>query len=323
MEYGEVLSRSWKTVWKHKVLWIFGILAGCVGGNGGGSSGGGSNTGYEVSGGDLPPAMQQYVNEFGQMIAETPWWVFVLIGLGILALAALFIYLGFTGRIALIRGSRMADEGAERLGFSELFSASAHYFWRVFGLNLLVGLVIGLALLIFVISMFFLAIGTLGVALLCLLPIACVVFILAWIVSVVLQLANVALVSDDLGIMDGLRRGWETARANVGPVLVMALILGIGGWLAGLLIALPVILVALPAGMGIVFGELAGSRGVLATGLVTAGVCLALYLPVLIVGQGILLAYIQGAWTLTYSRLRGQIPAVTSGPEVAPIPSTG
>src|SRR4030042_621859 len=140
MEYGEVLSRSWKTVWKHKVLWIFGILAGCVSGNGGGSSGGGSNTGYEVSGGDLPPAMQQYVNEFSQMIAQTPWWVFVLIGLGILALAALFIYLGFTGRIALIRGSRMADEGAERLGFSELFSAGAHYFWRVFGLNLLVGL---------------------------------------------------------------------------------------------------------------------------------------------------------------------------------------
>jgi hypothetical protein len=146
---------------------------------------------------------------------------------------------------------------------------------------------------------------------------------LAWIVSVVLQLANVALVSDDLGIMDGLRRGWETARANVGPVVVMALILGIGGWLAGLLIALPVILVALPAGMGIVFGELAGSRGVLATGLVTAGVCLAVYLPVLIVAQGILQAYIQGAWTLTYSRLRGQNPAATSGPEVAPIPSTG
>jgi hypothetical protein len=323
MEYGEVLSRSWKTVWKHKVLWIFGILAGCVGGNGGGSSGGGSNTGYEVSGGDLPPAMQHYVNEFGQKIAQTPWWVFVLIGLGILALFALCIYLGFTGRIALIRGSRMADEGAERLGFSELFSASTHYFWRVFGLNLLVGLAIGLALLIVLVPIIFLAIGTLGAALLCLLPIVCVIFILAWVVAVVLQLANVALVSDDLGILDGLLRGWETARANVGPVVVMTLILGIGGWLASLLIALPVILVALPAGLGIVFGELAGSRGVLATGLVTAGVCLAVYLPVLILAQGILLAYIQAAWTLTYRRLRAQNPAAASGPEVAPTPSTG
>jgi len=323
MEYGDVLSRSWKTVWKNKVLWVFGILAGCVGGNGGGSSGGGGNTGYEVTGGDLPPAMQQYVNEFGLKIAQTPWWVFVLIGLGILALFALCIFLGFTGRIALVRGSRMADEGAEHLGFSELFSASTHFFWRVFGLNLLVGLAIGLALLIILVPIIFLALGTLGAALLCLLPIVCIVVILAWAVAVVLQLANVALVSDDLGILDALRRGWETARANVGPVVVMALILGIGGWLVGLIISVPVILVVLPAGLGIVFGELAGSRGVLATGLVTAGVCLAVYLPVLIVAQGILLAYIQAAWTLTYRRLRGQNPAAVSGPEVAPTPSTG
>ncbi|MCX6025774.1 MAG: hypothetical protein NTY23_05900 [Chloroflexi bacterium] len=323
MEYGEVLSRSWKTVWKHKVLWVFGILAGCVGGNGGGSSGGGGNTGYEVSGGDLPPAMQHFVNELGQRIAHTPWWVFLLIGLGILALAALSMFLGFTGRIGLIRGTRMADEGAERLGLSELFSASTHYFWRVFGLNLLVGLAIGLALLIILVSIIFLAIGTLGAALLCVLPVVCVIVILAWAVAVVLRLANVALVSDDLGVMDALRRGWEMARANLGPVVVMALILGIGGWLAGLIISLPVILVALPAGLGIVFGELAGSRGVLATGLVTAGVCLAVYLPVLIVAQGILLAYIQAAWTLTYRRLSGQNLPAASGPEVAPTTSTG
>jgi len=321
MEYGEVLSRSWKIVWKHKVLWVFGILAGCVGGNGGGSSGGGGNTGYEVSGGDLPPEMQRFANNLGQTISNIPWWVFLLIGLGILALAALCIFLGFTGRIGLVRGSRMADEGAQRLGLGELFSASLPYFWRMFGLNLLVGLAIGLALLIIMVPFVLLALGTLGVALLCLLPLLCVIFILVWAVAVVLELANVALVSDDLGIMAALGRGWETARANLGPVLVMALVLGIGGWLVGLIFALPVILVVLPAGLGVIFGELAGSRGVLATGLVTAGVCLAVYVPVLILAQGILTAYVQSAWTLTYRRLRGQHPV--AGPEVAPNPGTG
>src|SRR3990172_6896597 len=125
------------------------------------------------------------------------------------------------------------------------------------------------------------------------------------------------MVREEWGVMSALERGWRTARDHLGPVVVMTLILGIGGGLASLLIALPVILVALPAGLGIVFGELAGSPGFLATGLVTAGVCLAVYLPVLILVQGILLAYIQAAWTLTYRRLRGQNPAAASCPQVS------
>ena len=39
--FGETLTRSWQIVWKHKVLWIFGILASCSRGGGGGSGGGG------------------------------------------------------------------------------------------------------------------------------------------------------------------------------------------------------------------------------------------------------------------------------------------
>ena len=29
MDYGYALIRAWKITWKYKVLWIFGILAGC------------------------------------------------------------------------------------------------------------------------------------------------------------------------------------------------------------------------------------------------------------------------------------------------------
>jgi hypothetical protein len=27
--FGEVLTRAWQIIWKHKVLWVFGILASC------------------------------------------------------------------------------------------------------------------------------------------------------------------------------------------------------------------------------------------------------------------------------------------------------
>ena len=52
--FGEVLTRAWQIIWKHKVLWIFGILASCARGGGGGSSGGGGNSGYQTGSGDNP-----------------------------------------------------------------------------------------------------------------------------------------------------------------------------------------------------------------------------------------------------------------------------
>ncbi len=321
MEYGEVLSRSWKTIWKHKVLWIFGILAGCVGGNSGGSSGGSGNTGYQFNGGDLPPEMQRFAAQLNQTLSHTPWWVFVLIGLGLLVLVALLIFLGITGRIALVHGTRRSEEGAERLTFGELFSASMPFFWRAFGLNLLVGLGLAILMVIIIVPLVLAVVGTLGVALLCLFPVICLLALLTWAVSIILQLANVALINDDLGVMSALERGWRTGREHLGPVVLMALILGIGGWIVSLLISLPVILVVLPAGLSVVLGELAGSRNILVTGLATAGVCLAVYLPVLIVAQGILLAYIQAAWTLTYRRLRTPAALAPAGPEVASSPA--
>ena len=37
MNFGEVLSRAWQITWKHKILWLFGLLASC-------SAGGSNNT---------------------------------------------------------------------------------------------------------------------------------------------------------------------------------------------------------------------------------------------------------------------------------------
>ena len=42
MDFGEVLTKTWKIIWKYKILWLFGIFASCSGGGGGGGGGGGS-----------------------------------------------------------------------------------------------------------------------------------------------------------------------------------------------------------------------------------------------------------------------------------------
>ena len=140
MDFGEVLSKAWRIVWKHKVLWIFGILAGC--GSGGG--GGGRRQRQRLAAGCRPspaaPAeMERYLEQAGQWISDN-WWVLALIVLGVLILWALALFLGTIGKIGLIRGAFQADGGAEKLRFGELFRESMPFFWRVFLLSFLIGL---------------------------------------------------------------------------------------------------------------------------------------------------------------------------------------
>ena len=125
---------------------------------------------------------------------------------------------------------------------------------------------------------------------------------------------------ENLGIIDGLRRGWTVFKQNVGPVLLIWLILVVISLVAGIVIALPVLIVVLPA--AIVFASsFAGSGAnpnLSFTPLIIAGLCLVAYSPFLLVLSGILTAYIQSVWTLTYLRLTRPKEIVDNTPVPAP-----
>lgn len=320
MNIGEVLSRSWKITWKYKVLWIFGILAGCA--SGGGSGGGGNGLSYTYDKGDLPPWLDS-VQRFNINVPD--WQIALIVIMAILftlLLIVLFIFLGTVGKVGLIRGAQQADGDAEKITFRELFSGSMRYFWRVFGLYLLVGILIIVAIVILTLLGIMGSVVTLGLALICLIPLACVLVPVFWFVWVIVEQASIAIVVEDLGIMDGLRRGWEVVRLNLGVMIVMALILVIGiGLIGGIIISIPMFVVAVPA----LVGAFTGSERSMWGGLAIAGLCFVAYLPFLIVLRGILSTYIGTAWTLTYLRLANQPPAeamplVEEVPPTEPIP---
>jgi hypothetical protein len=300
MNFGEVLSRAWQIVWRHKVLWIFGILTSC-----GGNTNGGASSNYSVSTdtGALPPQWQSFFDQWANLPG---WQIALIVGavlLVILALVVLAIFLGTIGRVGLIRGTQLADQGAQRMAFGELFGASLPYFWRVFGLNFLFGLAIFVLVLLIVAPFILLAVFTMGLGALCVLPLICVLVPLAWFATVVVEQGSVAIVVDNLGIGDGFRRGWELVRSNLGSFIVMALILLLGvGLIGSAIIALPLGLVVLPA----IVGTVADTPQVQGGGYLTAALCFVAYLPILLVLSGILRAYIGSAWTLTYLRLRGR-----------------
>ena len=241
--FGEILTRAWQITWKYKVLWIFGILAGCTSGSGGGGGGGG-NTGYSTGPSEdwnVPPEIQGLVSWMADFVAwvEDNLWIFVVIGLVFLLLVIISIFLGTIGRIGLIKGAYQAEMGAERLALGDLFSASMPYFWRVFGLSFL----IGLAFFVLLVPLILIGVVTAGVGFLCLLPLICLLIPVGFAVGVIIEQANRAIVLEDLGIFDGLKRSWEITRANVWTLIVMGLILfGITAVL-GIVIALPVFIV--------------------------------------------------------------------------------
>ena len=69
MDFGYVLRRAWQIIWKFKILWIFGILAGC--GQASGSSG--SNSSYQFSGseGGTPTRFEQWFNQHDPAVLTT------------------------------------------------------------------------------------------------------------------------------------------------------------------------------------------------------------------------------------------------------------
>ncbi len=295
MDFGYVIKRAWQIIWKFKVLWVFGILASC--GQAGGT--GGSNWSYSFSSQDSYSTLQ--VQHFFNQL--TPASIALLIAIALifsLAVIVIVILLGTIGRVGLIRGTMKAEQGAERLTFGELWRDGLAYFWRVFGLNLLIGITIFLAIIFMVFAGILLTVGTLGLFALCLLPLICLLIPVMWAVYVVIEQANVALVVENTGIIEAIKRGWQVVWRNIGSMIVMSLILILGvSLVGGIIIGLPLIIVAAPA----IAGFAAGTSVAIRNGLIVSGLFFIIYLPFLLILSGILRGYTSSAWTLTYLRL--------------------
>jgi hypothetical protein len=307
MNYSEVLSRAWQIVWRHKALWIFGILSGC-------STAGGGNMNFNNRQ-DAPQSIQNYFESIPQ---ETLVLIFVGIGIAVLLLIVIAVFLGTIGKIGLVRGSVQADDDFEtRLNFGKLFKGSLPYFWRVILLNLVVSLGIFAVIAMLIAGGVAATVLTLGIALICLLPLLCLFIPIGIIVSLIVEQAIIAIVAEERGVISGLQRGWEVVRTNPGPMAVMWLVLNLAiRGVGSLILGMPLVIFLAP----LLIGTIAETEQALTTGAIISGICVIAYLPFLIVLSGILNSYVSSGWTLTFLRLTKPEPSEMLLDEPQPIP---
>jgi len=294
MDIGGILTRTWEIIWKNKVLWIFGIFAGCT------SASGGNPGNFTWTMQEDSPLFAEGLSRTFQNVPALVWTLGAIAGfLIMLVVVALVIFLSTIGKIGVIKASHQAESGQEKFTFSQVFKDSTPYFWRVFLLNLLVGILVFIILFLLITLGVVGTIATLGIGMLCFIPVICLLVPIIWFVYIVVDQSSIAIVVEELGVIDGLSRGWNVVKSNLGYVIVMGLVLYIGiGMIGGFVISMPIGLIVMPA----VFAAALESTGA-GAGLALAGLCFVLYLPFYVALNGFLRGYIQSAWTLTFLEL--------------------
>jgi hypothetical protein len=289
LDFGGVLRRAWTLTWNNKILWLFGIFSALMAGQANGSN---SNFRFDFNdpGRSLPPQMQ----DLGQNVILLIILAAVVIGI---IVAIVLLILSVFGRGGLIGGINLANKQG-RVSFGEAWAIGQRKFWTVLAIGLVlwvVGLVLAGASLITFLTV-------------CLAPLACVGFILIALLGVFARLAQIVAVTEDVGVSEALPRAWRFVTANLGSLFLMGLILLVIQFVVALVLGAPVVLIAGPAILAAIGyandSQLAGGAG-----LALAGLCVVVYIPILIVARGILESWLMAAWTLTYQQLTGRAPA--------------
>lgn len=319
MDHMHILRRAWDITRGYRILWLFGFLVALTTARGG-ESGGGNGVQYRMGPRDFPnfpnfPHIPQAT--INGLIGGA-----IAVGCLILLLAVIFTIVRYVSNTALIRMVNDYEDTGEQLsirtGFRLGWSRAAFRMWLIdllFGLGGLVVfillLLIGAAplLLLLTKNQPLTVIGivtTVGLELL----VIFLAVVAAIALSVLMQFFHRAIVIENQGVFESIRRGWDVARGRLGDVVIMALILfGIG--LAFTLLMIPIAIAVL-----LVSGLAGGLPGLLVYGvtnlfshgalpiILAVLVGLPIFLLLLIVPldfvSGLMEVFTSSTWTLTY-----------------------
>jgi hypothetical protein len=280
-DFGEVLKQARQITWKHKNLWLGGIVISLV-----------SLLLAPISLA-LNPAFSSFAvpSEVNQQLPSM-----MLANVSAVLLAILSIPIFVIGISVPSLGTFRLEQGSENVYFGQLLRGVLPYFWRISGIVLLVWGGMFLAMVILIIFVFSVSVLTLGLGLLCIFPLLILLIFMAILGYALMEQGVSAVLVDNLRVSSALQLAWELIQKNLGVMTRMSLINYVIAIVAVLIISLPM----LPT------SNLASEPDVqpferLFSGNMILGFLA--FLPFYVVIQGILLTFLQSVWTLIYLRL--------------------
>jgi hypothetical protein len=310
LDFGGTLRRAWQITWKHKILWILGILSACGGGR---ASLNFNSRGPSFNPNNFNPNNPNAFPRLERLFPNLDQTAIIAIALGVLCI---LLILGITlyvlhviGRGGLIGGVQLADATGQ-VTFGQAWGAGVKHFWTV----LLIGIIVAIIGVLIAFASVFAA------ATICLAPLACVGFLVIAVLGVFTYLAQIAAVTENLSFGDAIGRAWQVVQRNLGAVALLAVILVIIAAVIGFLVALPFVIALVPLGVA-VFAYFNGNVQAASGAGLIAGLCIVLWIPVAIVLGGILETWVVSAWTMAYKQLSGAPGSAVAPAAPAPLAS--
>jgi len=329
MGFGDIIKRAWHITWRYRALWVLGLFAGISGASTGGGSGYNSSSSGSHGGAgpeqmfrSLDPAT--WADHFARYVPAIVAGTMLLIAIGFV----LWI-VGTAARGGLIRAVDTIEEG-RTFTLGAAWDAGFGRFWRLLGLSVLLGLpmavvAFGLALAVAVPLVGALRMGSrLSPAVFAPMCGAFLVGVPLLIVGGVILgimglLGTRSIMLEDVGVFEAAGRAWRSFRTRIKDTLIMWFItLGLN-LVAGMVVAIPLVIVIFAATVPAFFLVRSESWASL-TGLSVISVLVVTVL--LMLYTAIWGTFTSALWTIFFRRLTGrEAPAELAAPSAPEVPS--
>jgi len=326
MEYQAMLSKAWSILKRQRALWLFGFLSACAGGSYG-------RMGIPSFNFQVPATTQreqsfsgmegQHLESFFHQLGQVPAGVWVLLGVGLLLVLFVWLVLmlalrsfaqgGLLGGLGQIVAAERDGGESQVLRVKDVVEQGKALFGRLFLFNLLIGGGVWAVIVIAVLGLIVLAMLTMGIGIVCLIPLFVLAIPVVWLLSVYLELVLLSLALDEPQVAStwgrikaAFGKGADLLKGHFWDAVVVALLVWLINILAGLaMVAVLVVLLMVLWGPLVAFGVLAHATGWLVTllvllGIVGGGVALLVFLGL----AGLLETYTQSVWVLAFEQWR-------------------
>ncbi len=278
-DFGEVLTRARQITWRYKGFWFIGIVISLVS--------------FVFASINLAhnPAFSSFAVPSAVNTQLAP---IMLSNVSVILLTILSVPLFVIAISIPSLGTVQLEQGSENVSFGQMIRSVLPYFWRILIIVLLVWVGMFLAILTLIAGVILFSFLTLGIGLLCVLPLFILLILGVVLVYALMEQGVSAVLVDNLGVFSALQRAWELIQKNPRVMILMSLISYMVAIVAIMIISIVMMIPIGGSGPNIQLFQTLSPTIIL---------WMLAFLFLYAVFQGMLLTYLQSVWTLIYLRL--------------------